>query len=84
MTVAYAPLDTSMGRLWMASSDAGVVRIALGSPGERSFIRELQRRNLASSAAAALIEDAAALRDLRRQLLEYSTDEGKRSRSRST
>ena len=68
MNVAYAPLSTSVGRLWMAASDAGVLRIALGSPGERAFVHDLTRR---AGSPAVLLKDTAALRELGRQLLEY-------------
>jgi len=63
MTVAYAPLSTSVGRLWMAASHAGVLRIALGSPGERAFVHDLTRR---AGSPAVLLKDTAALRELGR------------------
>jgi len=66
-TVHYGALKTSVGRVWVASSAKGVVRVALAARSEASLVEELERfvpegaRLLRSQAQPRV---AAALREL--------------------
>lgn len=67
-TIHYGSLKTSVGRIWVAVSDRGLVRVALAATSETSFVEELERF---SPTGARLCRDqaqrrvAAALRELK-------------------
>ncbi len=72
----YSPVATPVGRIWVALSERGVCRVALGDPGERSFLAELGRRRPGS---LPLRDDRhPAVRAAKQQILEYFS--GVRSR----
>ncbi|MEY2453504.1 MAG: methylated-DNA-[protein]-cysteine S-methyltransferase [Acidimicrobiaceae bacterium] len=63
--VAYATVDTPVGPLGVAITDAGLVKVAL-QPGEEDFLEELS-----AHVSPRILEQPAKLDDVRRQLDEY-------------
>ena len=69
--VAYTTVDTPVGPLGVASTDAGLVRVAL-NPNDEPFLEDLS-----ANVSPRIIEHPAKLDDVRRQLDEYF--DGKRT-----
>jgi len=63
--VAYANVDTPVGPLGVAITDAGLVKVAL-RPGEEDFLAEIS-----ANISPRIFEQPAKLDDVRRQLDEY-------------
>ena len=63
--VAYTTVDTPVGPLGVATTDAGLVKVAL-HPGEENFLDELS-----ANVSPRILEQPAKLDDVRRQLDEY-------------
>jgi O-6-methylguanine DNA methyltransferase len=67
--IHYCSLAAPIGRIWLAASDRGLVRISLGGLSEAEFAAELNRMR----PVARLVKDAASppMAAARRELLEY-------------
>ena len=63
--VAYTTVDTPVGPLGVATTDAGLVKVAL-HPGEEDFLGEIS-----ANISPRIFEQPARLDDVRRQLDEY-------------